>query len=357
MSPMHVAIDATPLINTSGGLVRYVRELALALAAEFPDDKIILMSDQPFRVPEGAPRNLRAVVGGSGFLERRWWLCGAQKAILRVGANVFHGTNFVVPWLPLKPCVLTLHDLAPWRAESSGETSAFVHRRTPLQIGLGLAARIIVPTEAVRREAIERFGVHPSRIHAVPHAACSKFRPTAPWPHPKPYFFYVGDIVGRKNLMLVAEAFCEIRNRCDVDLLLAGPARFPKSLTQRPGVLELGEVADEQLAQLYTGAAACLHPSRYEGFGLPVLEAMQCGALVIAAGCPAVREVAGDGALLLEADNPKAWLNAMQQALDGAEYLKQVRQRALKRAAQYSWSKTARLTRQVYQKAYAGFWN
>ncbi len=354
---MHVAIDATPLINSSGGLARYVRELALALAAEFPGDRITLMSEQPFRAPEGAPGNLQAVVGGPGFLERRWWLCGVQRTMARQGVNVFHGTNFVVPWLPLKPYVLTLHDLAPWRAETSGETSAFVRRRTPLQLGLGLAGRIIVPTEAVRREAIERFGVHPSRIHVVPHAAGARFRPAAPWPHPKPYFFYVGDVVDRKNLALMAEAFFTLRGRRDVDLLLAGAARFPAFLTERPGVVELGEVADEQLARLYSGAAACLHPSRYEGFGLPVLEAMQAGALVIAAGCPAVREVAGDGALLLEPDEPGAWVSAMQKALDGAEPLKQMRRRALERAARYSWSNTARLTRQVYQQAWEDFRN
>ncbi len=110
---MIAALDATPLTLTSGGLVRYVSELSLALAREYSGDTFALLSDQAFSLPAGAPTNL---TGGlhtpSG---KRWWLNGVRQAITAAGAQVFHGTNFEVPYLGNTPAILTIHDLSPWR--------------------------------------------------------------------------------------------------------------------------------------------------------------------------------------------------------------------------------------------------
>ena len=112
---MRVALDATPLVLSSGGLRRYAEELSLALAREFPDDDFTLISDQAFHISADFPSNLRNGGGARNALERKWWLAGAALATKRHNADVFHGTNFEVPLLHLRPSVMTIHDLSPWK--------------------------------------------------------------------------------------------------------------------------------------------------------------------------------------------------------------------------------------------------
>src|SRR4030095_2245524 len=97
---MRVALDATPLTLTSGGLARYTSELALALAAQIAEDEYFLLSDQKFELPSGGARNLRRGAGPAGALERRWWLWGVRRELDRLGCEVFHGTSFAVPYVP-----------------------------------------------------------------------------------------------------------------------------------------------------------------------------------------------------------------------------------------------------------------
>ena len=107
---MRIALDATPLTLSSGGLPRYVTELSTALAREFPEDTYYLLSDQPFAMPERTPVNLLRARAPHTAVERRWWLWGIQQAIGQTGAQVFHGTNFEVPYLGSTPAILTIHD-------------------------------------------------------------------------------------------------------------------------------------------------------------------------------------------------------------------------------------------------------
>jgi glycosyltransferase involved in cell wall biosynthesis len=136
----------------------------------------------------------------------------------------------------------------------------------------------------------------------------------------------------------------------DLELWLAGLPRpaFPPCPPE-PGLRVLGYVPDADLPALYSGAVAAVYPSLYEGFGLPVLEALQCGALVIASRDPAVAEVAGDAAVLADARDPQAWTEAICAAAAGS--CAAVRARACSRAAQFSWRDTARRTREVYAEA------
>lgn len=176
---MRVAIDATPLTLSSGGLSRYTQELSVALAERFPEDEYLLLSDQPFRMPENAPPNLRLGGRPRNALERRWWLWGLDRELDRQQVALFHGTDFAVPYLARRPAVLTLHDLSPWMNAGWHVNAGRVRRRTPLLIGLSLASMIITPSEAVRKQAAEYFRIHPSRVVAVPHAASARFRPAA----------------------------------------------------------------------------------------------------------------------------------------------------------------------------------
>ncbi len=350
---MRVAIEAASLALSSGGLARYTSELSLALARCFPADEFYLTSDQPFAMPPGAPPNLQRGGGPRNSLERRWWLWGLAREMRRLHADLVHGPDFAVPYISGRPSVLTLHDLSPWMVSPLGgrwhRNAGRVRRRTPLLLEMGVATMVITPAESVRKQAIERFRLGPDRVVAIPEAA-------APWLAPvqiedassNPYFLFVGTLEPRKNIPALIEAWREVRRDHAIDLALAGRRRadFPP-LPAEPGLQVLGEVPDRELAALYSGAVAFVYASLYEGFGLPVLEAMQCGACVIASR--AVAEAAGDAAIY--ADGPEELARRMRDVLEHPEAAPQWRARSLSRAREFSWERTARATYEVYREA------
>src|SRR5579859_454568 len=354
---MRVALDATPLVLTTGGLARYAAELSRALADRYPEDDFVLVSDQPFTMPEPRRGNLRAGGRPRNALERRWWLWGAQRAMGRLGCDLFHGTNFEVPYLPLRPSVVTVLDLSPWMNAEWHHAADRVRRRTPPLLGMGIATMIITPTRAVRAKVIERFRVAPTRVLAVPLGASDVFRPAAapvPAPERAPYFLYVGALEPRKNLHALIEAWHEARRRHGVDLVLAGRKRADfNELAAEPGLRVLGEVSDTDLAGLYSGSLALVYPSHYEGFGLPVLEAMQCGACVLISKDAALCEVAGEAGVAL--DGARAWAEAMCAVAGNPEWRGGRRAKSLARAREFSWARTAQLTHDVYQEALKRF--
>ncbi len=350
---MRVAIDATPLTLSSGGLRRYVEELSVALAGNFPQDEFFLVSDQPFQTPHTAPLNLRRGGGPRYETERRWWLWGLDRELQRLHAGMFHGTDFAVPYVPRRPSVLTLHDLSPWMDPVWHSDAERVRQRTPVLIGLGLATMIVSPSEAVRKQAIERFRVHPDRIRAIPLAASAQFRPVAAAPG-SPYFLYAGTLEPRKNIEVLLSAWREVRRSYAVDLVLAGRRRPDfTQLSPEPGLHIIGEVSDERLAELFAGTLAFVYPSLYEGFGLPVLEAMQCGACVITSRDPAIAEVAAGAAI--EAGTHVELVQAMLDIAACPERAQFWREGGLRRAADFSWRRTAQLTYEVYEEAQRRF--
>jgi len=352
---MKIALDATPLTVPSGGVRRYTEELTRALCDTFPGDQVWLLSDQRIELPFDRA-NLKMGLGPRNMLERRWWYWGLQGEISRLGIEVFHGTDFAVPYLPLRPSVMTLHDLSPWLDPGWHSESDRIRNRTPMLLRLGLATVVITPSEAIRRAAIERFHLQHDRVIAVPHAASACFRPTRPPPSSPPYLLYVGTLEPRKNIGLILDVWRELRREHPIDLVLAGRRRadFPE-IPPEPGLRMVGLTPEEDLPALYSGAIACLYPSYYEGFGLPVLEAMQCGAVVIASRDPAIVEVAADGAILLDVEDRAVWTDALRFALTQPEQMRALREKALLRAGDFSWTKTARLTRAVYERAIQRF--
>src|SRR5262249_37297095 len=157
----------------------------------------------------------------------------------------------------------------------------------------GLANMIITPSEAVRKQAIEHFRLQSNRVVAVPLAAAASFQP-CPDAHTsleRPYLLYVGTVEPRRNLPNLLEVWRELRRDFDVDLVIAGRRRSDGAvIPDERGLRVLGLTAEEELPGLLSHALAFVYPSYYEGFGLPVLEAMQCGAAVVASKDPAIAE-------------------------------------------------------------------
>jgi glycosyltransferase involved in cell wall biosynthesis len=346
---MRVAIEAGSLTLTSGGLARYTSELSLALARCFPLDEFVLLTDRPFPMPPAAPVNLKRGGGARNAMERRWWLWGIARELDSLRADVVHGPDFSVPYIPRRPSVMTVHDLSPWMDPGWHAAAQRVARRTPVLLEMGIATMVITPSESVRRQAIERFQLRPDRVVAIPEAAPSWLRPVAVAENAgAPYFLFVGTLEPRKNLPLLIDAWREVRRERRIDLVLAGRRRADcPPLPEEPGLRFLGEVADRDLAGLYSGAVAFVYPSLYEGFGLPVVEAMQCGACVIASR--AVAETAGDAAVYAESVSELA--AAMRRAAADPGWRAGRQALSLGRAREFSWDRGARLTREVYEEA------
>ncbi len=292
--------------NSIGGLARYTSQLALSLAREYPEDQYLMLSDQPFDLPCSAS-NLQAGALPGNMLERRWWTFGLQRELRRHSAEVFHGVNFAVPFPPSIPAVMTIHDLSPWMTGSQENGSwvtdtwrartARIRRRVPLLIKTGAVRHVITPSETIRAEVIRFFRIDPDMVTAIPLAAAAHFRPQPPRSR-RAYFLYAGMFEPRKNVDAIIAAWSDIRSRFDIDLVIAGPRRDATAELQPQTGLEIrGEVSEAELVSLYSGAIALVYPSHYEGFGLPILEAMQCGTPAIISEDRALVETGGDAAL------------------------------------------------------------
>jgi alpha-1,3-rhamnosyl/mannosyltransferase len=265
----------------------------------------------------------------------------------RRGIDLFHGTDFSVPYVHARPSVLTLHDLSPWMNPDWHGGARRVRTRTPRLLRWKLADFVITPSEAVRQQAIARFQLAPERVVPIPLAAGDLFGPLPSAPAGRPYFVFVGTIEPRKNVARLIEAWRTVR--AEADLVIAGRVRSDADAPKpEPGLRLLGAVPDAELPKLYTGALACVYPSLYEGFGLPVLEAMKCGALVVTSRDPAILEVTGGSAVHTDAET---LAEALGEIVRNPEKFQGLREAALQRAGQFSWRRTACLTREVYEAA------
>jgi glycosyltransferase involved in cell wall biosynthesis len=274
-----------------------------------------------------------------------------------LGIQLFHGTDFAVPYIPMRASVMTVHDLSPWLYPDWQPAAKRVRERTPMLLKAGLANMVITPSQAVRAQAIQYFKLPANRVVAIPLAAADCFRPRAAVPHTTPFFLYAGTLEPRKNVARIIEAWRHVRTQKKVDLILAGRIREDFGpLQPEAGLQHLDQPDDDTLAQLYTSASAVVYPSSYEGFGLPVLEAMQCGALVLTSHDPAIGEITGTSdqtasAIRVDQRDTRGLAQAMLAAVREPNSFLEIRQRALKRAAAFSWAQTAKQTREVYEQA------
>jgi alpha-1,3-rhamnosyl/mannosyltransferase len=335
------------LTLTSGGLRRYVEDLALALAREYPEDSYTLLSDQTFKAPDNAPANLASAIRPGG----RYWSFGLRRALREFRTDVFHGTNFEVPYFGNTPSILTIHDLSPWKNPEWHGGAERVRARTPWLIRLRRASLILTVSEAIAREVVSHFGVPPAMVRAVPLAASSLFRPvSAVQEVGQPYFLFVGTQEPRKNLSTLVEAWRSVHEQTGVELRVVGRTRADfVPLGDQPGLTMMGEVPDAELPQLYANAVGFVYPTHYEGFGLPVLEAMQCGCPVITSRDPAVMEVSGGAAL--HANSAAEFASAMVALAENTELRRERRSAGIERALSFSWPVTARRTHDVYTEA------
>jgi glycosyltransferase involved in cell wall biosynthesis len=375
---MRIGIDGLPLTEVLTGIGHYTFELARHLALASEADEIEIVSPRAFplslnSLPEQSP-NLRFVRSRVGPLARRWWSIGLPRYIRRNSIDLFHGTNFETPLRKVCPSVLTIHDLSMLLYPATHEAKRVRRARRRLPLMARAATMIVTPTESVRREVHEHLPIPLERIAAVPEAARSCFRPLEAGQTVQTrnrlgvreeFLLFVGTVEPRKNLTTLLRAFEQVlrvrehslqlviagREGWLIDDLFADLKRSPAA----KDILFTGYLNDEDLCALYSSCALFVYPSLYEGFGLPPLEAMACGAPVIASRIPSIEEVVGPAALLVSPESVTKLTEAMLELLSFEETREKLSAAGTRRAAEFSWTATARLTRSVYAEAIERF--
>jgi glycosyltransferase involved in cell wall biosynthesis len=328
-----------------------VRELLTALAAlpEAQDVRFVLYARE--RWGDLDPARFRWSL--TGLPDPAWHLMAAARASREV--DVFLSTNsYLTAWFCLKPTAVVVYDLVPFIAGAAAHSGAARIEKATIRPALRRAAALPCISAATRDDLVRLFPRAAAKATVIPLAADAAFSdPVAVPGHAdltKPYVLAVGTLEPRKNLerLVAAWSLLPADLRARFDLALVGPRGWDDNAILRTahdtGALLLGRVGEAELRALYAGAAAFAYPSLYEGFGLPVLEAMAAGAPVITSSSSSLPEVAGDAALLVDPRDTRAIAEAIRAVLVDPALGERLRVAGRARAAQFSWQRTARET-------------
>lgn len=383
---LRVAIDAAGALRPGTGIGRYTVELVKGLVRVAPELRLVLFANSfRDRVPDEVRRLPARVVNPRiparvllGAWRRLRW---PPIELFTRSVDVLHTSDWVHPPQRSGASVATVHDVAAlehpgWYAPDVVE----IHRRKNRAAAEGATA-IIAVSRYTRERFLALHDVDPARVHVVHNGVSEEFRPAGPEGVASirtrrelrdPFLLYVGTRERRKNVAGLLEIFRRVaRERGDVTLALAGmrPRRegarvhgveawSGAEVEERIGEAELagrvrvlGHVDGDELRALYSAAAVFVFPSLYEGFGLPVLEAMACGLPVVASDRTALPEVVGDAGVLADPEEPEAFAGAVLELLEDGERRAELRERGLERAGGFRWEAAAAATRDVYRRA------
>lgn len=322
---MNVALDVSPLRQTRAGTARYLRGLLPHLERRV----------DVRRLAWGGGDRTAAVAR-----DAVWYPLVLPHAAR--GSDVLHCPSFRAPVHTQVPLVVTVHDLAVLRHPETFNrwTRAYSSFFVPRVVGA--AQRLIAVSEFTKRELVDVLGVAEERIRVVPNGVDAPFEPGGARAEGD-YVLAVGTIEPRKNLQRLAAA----ARIADLELRVAGARGWGDVRVGDDGVRFLGFVGDDELARLYRGALCVAYPSLYEGFGIPVLEALACGAPVVTSSGSAMAELADGAAVLVDPRDEESIAQGIREAIARAAELSQ---RGPDIARAYSWRRSAELTVDVYRE-------
>ena len=375
-----VAVDISPLFDSLTGVGWYLHELLRELG-DRPGLRLRLYGPTMFIGPEG-PRPVATLPEGRAaewvrhevsddLLVRRSWLTPLMRVVeprlvAADGNRVVFAPNFVAP-RPLAasrgPLVATVHDMTlhrtPWAMRD--ETRADLERK--LGRTIARAHAVITPTETVRDELLEHWGATAGAVHAIHeagrlhHAGPGELPPDVP----ARFVLHVGTIEPRKNVATLLDAWPRLRAAAPdaPPLVLCGKLGWRRESIEGDlaradagGWLRwLGYTPDETLRTLYERAVLVVCPSHYEGFGLPLVEAMSAGTPIVCSDIPVFREVAADAALFVPPDDPPGWARAVAELLADPDGARRLAARGTARARDFSWRRTAERTLAAWSDA------
>jgi len=326
---IRAAVDVSPLVQTRAGTARYLKALLRELRRR--DD--VDISTVSFGRDDRLSTLARDAV---------WYPFALGR---KRDAELLHCPTYRGPVRSALPLVVTVHDLAVFRHPEAFNRWTRTYSPRVVPRVLATARRIIAVSEFTRRELVELLRVPDEKIRVVPNAVDDDFTRDGP-ASAGDYVLAVGTLEPRKNLARLVEA----ARRADVELRVVGAAGWGGVDVGGNGVRWLGEVSDAELAQLYRGARCVAYPSVYEGFGIPVLEAMACGVPVVTSRGTAMEEVANGAAVLVDPEDPAELAAGIERASAEREALVA---RGLERARAFRWDDIGGRTVAVYREALA----
>jgi glycosyltransferase involved in cell wall biosynthesis len=328
---LEVALDTTPLALTRAGTARYLR----GLLGELERDPELRVARHSFR-PRGRALTPVRDVG---------WYLGALPLVAR-GADVLHCPTYRAPLAAPVPTVVTFHDLAVLRHPEAFNAWSRMYGRVLLRGIVRSARRLIAVSEFTAQELVDLLGADEEKIRVIPNAVGPPFVREGEAADGD-YVLAVSTLEPRKNLDRLVEGF-RLANLNGCELRVVGARGWGDvTVPAADNVRWLGEVSDDELARLYRGAACAAYVSLYEGFGLPVLEAMACGTAVVSSDLPPVREFAR-GVVTVDPRDPESIAAGLNDALEHRDELGREGRAA---AAAYDWARAARETAVVYREA------
>ena len=373
---LRVVLDAGPAVHQRAGLARYAERLASALWQHFRgalDLTLVYNSHSGRRLPAslGSIPALTLPLG-----QHRWRLgaltCQLLRASLVEGrlpaGDVYHATEHLLPWMA-RPSVMTVHDLIFERYPQHHTRANRAFLRVAMPLFVRRADAIIAVSQHTRRDLLEVYATPPQKVYVVEEGIDERFRPAGEadirrvkerYSIRRPYLLMVGTLEPRKNHALAFRALAQLKAEgwphCLVAVggggwLFDAVQRQVESLQLSDDVIFAGHVADADLPALYSGADCFLMPSLYEGFGIPVLEAMACGAPVVCSKVSSLPEVAGEAARFIEPLTAEGLADAVRQVLSHPKMADKMLSDGMRQAGRYRWQRAADETVQVYRAA------
>ena len=372
---MNVALDGMPLASQLTGVGHYTFELARSMALAAPADRFTLVSPLPASpaalelISDRAPANLTYLNLSRGLVNRRWFSVGLPLYLRRHDFDLFHGTNYEIPLWSRQPAIVTIHDLSLLLHPEAHEPRLVQRGRWRLPLMARSAASIVTPTEAVKGEVCERLQVDAEKVFVTPEAPRSIFTRREPAATEETrqslgvedeFILFVGTLEPRKNLQRLVDAFELILRTTSLSpqLVIAGGQGwlmddFAATLQQRNldrRVRLTGYLNDDDLCALYSACQIFVYPSLYEGFGLPPLEAMACGAPVITSDIAPLRETVNGSARLIDPLDTEDLAKAIAELLSDGAARAYFSRAGVERAKGFTWDRTALRTLEVYRQ-------
>jgi glycosyltransferase involved in cell wall biosynthesis len=371
---MRIAFDGTTLRPARTGVGYYTEHLLHHLAQESTDDEIIVISNRPVDTTSPLPPNVRVVSSSSRMPRLVWLQMIAPRLLRRLGVDVAHFTNGMMPLAMPVPTVVTIHDMSLTLFPKYHPPRRVLLNRPLVDVAARRADAIITVSESAKRDIVRLYGSQADRIHVVHEAAAPSFQPIRDravldrvrqrYELADRFVLYVGTIEPRKNLPRLIEGFARRRNAGQLphQLVCAGPygwlSRDIEDLIDRleieDAVRFTGYVPFEDLAALYSLAEMFVFPSLYEGFGLPVIEAMACGTPVVTGHVAALEEVGGGAVEQVAHLTADSLGEAIVRLANEPRRREELSMLGLQRAHTFSWQRAARETLKVYGLAVTG---
>jgi glycosyltransferase involved in cell wall biosynthesis len=370
---MKVTIDVSAAINGKAGLGRYAASLARSIDDEHPGSVRLFANrtSQSTIPPTLADLPLETVRAGYKPWRMAVWIrqmFSIPHSRIAAGSDLYHATEHLLPPVKSIPTVLTVHDLIYKLFPQHHKRLNYWYLNAAMPLYVRRADHVIAISESTKHDLMRLYGTPEEKISVVYEAAAPNFKPQPAeriaavrrkYDLPDRYLLVVGSIEPRKNLARLVRSLSIVRREHpDLKLVIAGSLgwlveSFFEALDrfdQRNAVIITGYVPEDDLSPLYAGAAAAVLASLYEGFGLPILEAMACGAPVACSSTSSVGEIAGDAALTFDPECPGEITAALRKLLNDPTLRADLIEKGLAHADRFSWQRAARETWTVYEK-------